>query len=84
MAAAGRRSDKKLHPFMVRIMEMIHCGTNREAAAKKLGIPRSTFDNYALGKYVPSLPHAQKMAKVTGLTLDEIFTGFTGETALAV
>lgn len=84
MAIAGRRSDKKLHPFMIKIMEMIGCGTNREAAAKKLNIPRSTFDNYALGKFVPSLPHAQKIAKETGLTLDEIFAGFTGETAVAV
>lgn len=42
------------------------------AMALELGCERSTIASYESGHIIPSLPMAQKMARLFGITLDEL------------
>ena len=46
----------------------------QEELASKVGVRRETIGNLEKGKYNPSLVLAWNIAKVFGLTIEEIFT----------
>lgn len=46
----------------------------QEALAAKVGVRRETIGNLEKGKYNPSLVLAWNIAKVFGVTIEEIFT----------
>lgn len=45
----------------------------QEELAKKIGVTRQTIISIEQGKYIASLPLALKMAKVFGVSVEEIF-----------
>src|SRR6476646_644829 len=51
---------------------------NQKGFAKKCGIAPQTWNNYELGKRVPSREEAAKIRHITGVTLDFIFHGDMG------
>ncbi len=46
----------------------------QEELAKKIGVSRQTINSIEKGKYVPSVLIALKMAKVFGVSVEEIFS----------
>ncbi len=46
----------------------------QEELAKKIGLSRQTINSIEKGKYVPSVLIALKMAKVFGVSVEEIFS----------
>ena len=46
----------------------------QEELASKVGVRRETIGNLEKGKYNPSLVLAWNIAKVFGVTIDEVFT----------
>ena len=47
----------------------------QEELASKVGVRRETIGNLEKGKYNPSLVLAWNIAKVFGVSIEEIFTG---------
>ena len=47
----------------------------QEELASKVGVRRETIGNLEKGKYNPSLVLAWNIAKVFGVTIEEVFTG---------
>ena len=48
--------------------------TKQEELASKVGVRRETIGNLEKGKYNPSLVLAWNIAKVFGVTIEEVFT----------
>lgn len=46
---------------------------SQEQLAERLGVSRQTVNAIETGKYDPSLPLAFTIARVTGLTIEQIF-----------
>lgn len=49
-------------------------GWSQADLAARLGVSRQTVNALEVGKYDPSLPLAFKLARLFGLTIEEIFT----------
>lgn len=49
-------------------------GMNQEELARLVGVRRETIGNLEKGKYNPSLVLAWNIAKVFGVTIEEVFT----------
>ena len=50
----------------------VHANLTQKEAAEKLGISRTTLQNYETMKSIPSIDVAKKMANLYGFTVDEI------------
>lgn len=50
----------------------INSNMTQTQAAGKLGITKGTLASYELGKTVPTITMAKKIAKLYGLTVDDI------------
>jgi putative transcriptional regulator len=62
----------------LRVLRAKHDLTQAELA-DKLGVSRQTVNAIETEKYDPSLPLAFKIARVFGLTIEEIFSVASGE-----
>ncbi len=49
-------------------------GLNQEELARLVGVRRETISNLEKGRYNPSLVLAWNIAKVFGVTIEEVFT----------
>jgi len=56
----------------IRIQRAIH-NLTQEELAKKICVSRQTINTMESGKYVPSTALALKMAKVLGVSVEELF-----------
>ena len=48
-------------------------GIRQEELAKKLGVSRQTISSLENGRYNPSILLAHKIAKLFGMTIEEVF-----------
>lgn len=56
----------------IRIQRAIHSLTQEELA-KQINVSRQTINTMESGKYIPSTLLALKMARVFGITVEELF-----------
>lgn len=50
----------------------VNAGLTQTEAAETLGISKNTLVGYEMGKVIPKVDVAQKMAKLYGLSVDDI------------
>lgn len=51
----------------------VNAGLTQEEAAKKIGVTRGTVLNWEKGKVIPGIPQMAMLAKVYGISQDNIF-----------
>ncbi|SCS37602.1 helix-turn-helix transcriptional regulator [Staphylococcus caeli] len=51
-----------------------HAGVSQELLSKKMGVSRQTINAIENDKYDPSLELAFKLARLFGVTVDELFS----------
>jgi len=56
----------------IKIQRAIH-NLTQEELAKKISVSRQTINTMESGKYIPSTALALKMAKVLGVSVEELF-----------
>jgi putative transcriptional regulator len=62
----------------IKVQRAIHSLT-QDDLAKKISVSRQTINTMESGKYVPSTALALKMARVLGVTVEELFQLEEGE-----
>ncbi|PKL59248.1 MAG: transcriptional regulator [Methanomicrobiales archaeon HGW-Methanomicrobiales-4] len=62
----------------IRIYRAIHTLTQEELA-RMIGVTRKTVNSIEGGRYNPSIDVAYKMAKIFGITIEELFCFEEGE-----
>lgn len=69
--------------FKERVRDVIQANGKAPAVSKKTGIPLGTLNKYVAMRSVPSVINAAKIAKMAGISLEELATGASAEVAVS-